>query len=111
MTGREAIPLALKSVGEGGARGFVPLGEVADVRVVEGPPMLRDEDGSLVGYVYVDIDTERDVGGYVNAAKAAVNDAVAAGKLTLAPGTMPMWGGSADRMTASTLAASSAELA
>ena len=50
----------------------IPLGELADVKVVEGPPMLRDEAGLLVGYVYVDLEPWRDIGGYVNDAKAAV---------------------------------------
>ncbi len=36
----------------GGAQ--VPLTEVADVRFVNGPPMVRSEDGKLVGYVFVD---------------------------------------------------------
>ena len=34
----------------------VPLGELADVRVVTGPPMIKDENGVLVGYVFADID-------------------------------------------------------
>jgi Cu(I)/Ag(I) efflux system membrane protein CusA/SilA len=37
-------------------RAAVPLGELADIRVTSGPPMIRDEDGVLVGYVYADID-------------------------------------------------------
>src|SRR5262249_10070509 len=41
-----------------------PLGQLADVRIVGGPPMLRDEGGLLTGYVYIDIDPdERDIGG------------------------------------------------
>jgi Cu(I)/Ag(I) efflux system membrane protein CusA/SilA len=51
----------------------VPLGELADVRVVTGPPMIKDEDGVLVGYVFADIDqTQRDLGGWVDDAKALV---------------------------------------
>ena len=46
---------------------LVPLGELADVRIAGGPPMVRDEAGLLVGYVYVDIDEGvRDIGGYVD---------------------------------------------
>jgi Cu(I)/Ag(I) efflux system membrane protein CusA/SilA len=37
----------------------VPLGQVADIRVVTGPPMIRDEGGMLAGYVYVDMDAGR----------------------------------------------------
>jgi len=55
----------------GGAH--VPLGQVADVHIASGPPMIRDEAGMLVGYVYVDMDaSRRDIGGYVDDAKRAV---------------------------------------
>jgi Cu(I)/Ag(I) efflux system membrane protein CusA/SilA len=51
----------------------VPLGELADVRIVTGPPMIKDENGVLVGYVFADIDpTQRDLGGWVDDAKALV---------------------------------------
>jgi Cu(I)/Ag(I) efflux system membrane protein CusA/SilA len=53
----------------------VPLAQVADIRTVTGPSMIRNENGLLVGYVYVDI-TGRDVGGYVDDAKRAVAAAV-----------------------------------
>ncbi len=46
----------------------IPLAQVADIRTVTGPSMIRNENGLLVGYVYVDI-TGRDVGGYVEEAK------------------------------------------
>mgnify|MGYP001290610358 CR=1 FL=1 len=56
---------------QGGAN--IPLGQIADIRVVTGPPMIKDEAGMLVGYVYVDIDqSRRDIGGYVNDAKKIV---------------------------------------
>jgi Cu(I)/Ag(I) efflux system membrane protein CusA/SilA len=48
----------------------VPLGQLADVRVTTGPPMIKDENGVLVGYVFADIDqTARDLGGWVADAK------------------------------------------
>ena len=51
----------------------VPLGQVAEIRVVTGPPMIRDEAGMLVGYVYVDMDAaKKDIGSYVDEAKKAV---------------------------------------
>jgi len=56
---------------EGGAH--VPLGQIADIRIVTGPPMIKDEAGMLVGYVYVDMDqNKRDIGGYVDEAKQVV---------------------------------------
>lgn len=75
-------------------RTTVPLGQLATVRIVGGPPMVRDEDGLLVGYVYVDIDAaERDIGGYVDEAKAVVAAATARGDLTLPSGYFLKWTG------------------
>jgi Cu(I)/Ag(I) efflux system membrane protein CusA/SilA len=48
----------------------VPLAEVADITPVTGPPMIRSEDGKLVGYVFVD--TDRPIADYVADARAAV---------------------------------------
>jgi Cu(I)/Ag(I) efflux system membrane protein CusA/SilA len=50
----------------------VPLAQLADIELVEGPAMIRDENGLLAGYVYVDTAT-RDIGGYVAAARAAID--------------------------------------
>jgi len=54
-------------------RAGIPLGEIADIHIASGPPMIRDENGMLVGYVYVDMDqNKRDIGGYVEEAKEVV---------------------------------------
>jgi Cu(I)/Ag(I) efflux system membrane protein CusA/SilA len=67
----------------------VPLGELADVRVTTGPPMIKDEGGVLVGYVFADIDqTERDLGGWVDDARAVV-----ASQLALPAGYRLQWTG------------------
>ncbi|UUZ54136.1 efflux RND transporter permease subunit [Massilia sp. H-1] len=67
----------------------VPMGELADIRVVGGPPMIKDENGVLVGFVFADIDgTERDLGGWVTDAKALVER-----ELTLPPGYRLQWTG------------------
>jgi len=49
----------------------VPLAQVADLRMLSGPGMIRDENGRLSGYVYVDV-SGRDIGSYVRDAKEAV---------------------------------------
>jgi Cu(I)/Ag(I) efflux system membrane protein CusA/SilA len=49
----------------------IPLGQLADIHLSQGPAMIRDENGMLSGYVYVDI-AGRDVGSYVTEAKRAV---------------------------------------
>lgn len=51
--------------------GLVPLGNLADVTRRPGPAMLVDEGGLLAAYVYVDPGA-RDLGGYVDEAKAVV---------------------------------------
>ncbi len=49
----------------------IPLEQLADIRIVSGPAMIRDENGMLSGYVYVDI-AGRDVGSFVEEAKKTV---------------------------------------
>jgi len=54
----------------------IPLSQVADIRNVTGPPMIRSEDGKLVGFVFVDV-TGRPIAGYVEDAKRTVDETVA----------------------------------
>jgi Cu(I)/Ag(I) efflux system membrane protein CusA/SilA len=65
----------------------VPLAQVADLQIVRGPAMLRDENGFLAGYVYVDV-AGRDIGGYVEEAKRVVRD-----HLALPTGQSLQWSG------------------
>ncbi|HEY6363099.1 MAG TPA: CusA/CzcA family heavy metal efflux RND transporter [Vicinamibacterales bacterium] len=65
----------------------VPLGQLAEIAITPGPAMIRDEDGRLAGYVYVDT-TTRDIGGYVADAQAAVAE-----RLQLPAGYMLQWAG------------------
>ncbi|HET7903121.1 MAG TPA: efflux RND transporter permease subunit, partial [Candidatus Eisenbacteria bacterium] len=58
--------------------GQIPMEEIADVVLAHGPSMIRNENGLLAGYVYVDFDTSKvDVGSYVERAKKAVAASVA----------------------------------
>jgi Cu(I)/Ag(I) efflux system membrane protein CusA/SilA len=57
----------------GGAQ--VPLAQLAEIRMHDGPAMIRDENGQLAGYVYVDM-AGRDVGSWVDEAKRRVADTV-----------------------------------
>ena len=67
----------------------IPLGQLADVRVTTGPPMIKDENGVLVGYVFADIDhTLRDLGGWVDEARTLV-----AAELSLPAGYRLEWTG------------------
>jgi Cu(I)/Ag(I) efflux system membrane protein CusA/SilA len=70
----------------------VPLAQLAEVQVVSGPAMLRDENGMLNGYVYVDV-AGRDIGGYVEEAKMVVRE-----KVKLPPGYSFAWSGQYEAM-------------
>jgi Cu(I)/Ag(I) efflux system membrane protein CusA/SilA len=72
----------------------VPLGQIADIKMLSGPAMIRDENGRLSGYVYVDIDTsKRDIGGYVAEAKKLLRD-----KVQLPTGYQLIWSGQFENM-------------
>jgi Cu(I)/Ag(I) efflux system membrane protein CusA/SilA len=67
--------------------GTVPLGEVAAIKLTRGPTTIRTENGQLAVYIFVDI-RDRDLGGYVTDAKAAV-----AANVQFAPGYYAVWSG------------------
>jgi Cu(I)/Ag(I) efflux system membrane protein CusA/SilA len=67
---------------------------IADVVLAHGPSMIRNENGMLTGYVYVDFDTSKyDVGGFVERAK----EAVAAG-VKVPSGYSMTWSGQYENM-------------
>jgi Cu(I)/Ag(I) efflux system membrane protein CusA/SilA len=74
----------------GGAQ--VPLGDLALLEMKLGPSMIRNENGLLTGYVYVDI-AGRDVGSYVTEAKRLVRE-----KLAPRPGYTLLWSGQYENM-------------
>ena len=53
----------------------VPLGQLADIHITTGPPLIKNEDGALTGWVYVDV-AGRDIGSYVQDAKRAVDEKI-----------------------------------
>ncbi|WP_243368655.1 efflux RND transporter permease subunit [Fundidesulfovibrio soli] len=53
----------------------VPLGELANIKVTNGPSMIKSEGGMPTAYVYIDF-SGTDVGGYVNSLKKAVAENV-----------------------------------
>ncbi len=70
----------------------VPVSELADITLENGPAMIRNENGMLAGYVYVDI-TGRDVGGYVAEARQVV-----AREVKLPTGYSLAWSGQYENM-------------
>lgn len=72
----------------------MPLSEVAEVRIEQGPSMIRDENGQLTAYVFVDFDTSKvDVGSFVAHAKAAMDK-----DLSLPQGYALAWSGQYENM-------------
>ncbi|HPC83424.1 MAG TPA: efflux RND transporter permease subunit [Thermoanaerobaculaceae bacterium] len=70
----------------------VPLGQLADVQLLQGPSMLRNENGFLAGYVYVDV-AGRDIGSWVQEAKQLVAE-----RLRLPAGYVLSWSGQYENM-------------
>lgn len=54
----------------------IPITQVADIRFRTGPPSLRNEDGQLVSFVFVDVNDEIGIADYVEVARQVVADEV-----------------------------------
>jgi len=65
----------------------IPISEVAKVSFSRGPAMIRDEDGQLTGYIYIDLNTT-DYGGFVDQASNMLHQ-----KLQLPAGYTYQWSG------------------
>jgi Cu(I)/Ag(I) efflux system membrane protein CusA/SilA len=65
----------------------IPIEQVAKIYFSHGPAMIRDEDGQLTGYVYIDLNT-KDYGGFVNQASGLL-----AQKLKMPAGYAYQWSG------------------
>src|SRR5208337_3125955 len=70
----------------------IPLAQIADIRMKTGPGMIRDENGRLSGYVYVDV-AGRDIGSYVRDAKRVVLE-----KVKVPAGYQLVWSGQYEYM-------------
>jgi copper/silver efflux system protein len=86
----DAIGRVLIPVGEGKRQ--IPLSGLATIRTASGPAMIRDEDGLITGYVYVDV-VGQDIRSFVEEAKKNV-----AGKVQLPAGYSIRWTGQYEAM-------------
>jgi Cu(I)/Ag(I) efflux system membrane protein CusA/SilA len=75
-----------------GGQRQIPLSELADIRAASGPSMIRNEDGLLTGYVYVDI-AGRDPKGYIDEADRLIRQ-----KIKPPPGYAISWSGQYEGM-------------
>jgi copper/silver efflux system protein len=82
---RTLVPVA-------GGQKQISLSQLAEVAVVNGPAMIRDEDGLLTGYVYVDI-AGQDPGSYI-----AEADRLLRAKIELPGGYAVAWSGQYEAM-------------
>jgi len=71
----------------------IALGELAEIHASSGPAMIRDENGMLTGYVYIDL-PDRDPAGYIAEAGGLLRD-----QLKLQPGYSFAWAGQYEAMT------------
>jgi Cu(I)/Ag(I) efflux system membrane protein CusA/SilA len=58
----------------------IPITQVANMQFRTGPPMLRNEDGQLVGFVFVDVNEKIGIPDYVDLAKKVVSEKVSVPK-------------------------------
>jgi copper/silver efflux system protein len=93
QSGMSGMGSGSPSIGSPGGA-YIPLGQLADISLVTGPSMIRDENGRLQGVVKVDLDTsKRDIGSYVSDAKKAIHE-----NLKLPPGYLLIWSGQFEYM-------------
>lgn len=102
VEGRERYPIALRTeqswrdspealmalpvVTPSGAH--VPLGSLAEIKLSDGPPMIRSEDAQLATYVFVDL-SDGDLGAYIKRAENAIRS-----DAQLTKGVSWQWAGS-----------------
>jgi Cu(I)/Ag(I) efflux system membrane protein CusA/SilA len=72
--------------------GHIPIAEIADIIPTVGASMIRDENGFLTGYVYIDTSTS-DIGGFVDNAKSLISSSV-----QLPQGYSLVWSGQYENM-------------
>ena len=85
-----ALSRVLVPVGDGQRQ--IPLGQLATISAASGPAMIRNEDGLLTGYVYVDVDG-RDVASYVEEGQRLLNE-----RIQLPAGYALLWSGQWEAM-------------
>jgi Cu(I)/Ag(I) efflux system membrane protein CusA/SilA len=70
----------------------IPLGQLASIKVIKGPPAIKSENARLNAWIYVDL-TTTDIGSYVNDAKKAIDE-----NIKMPPGYSIVWSGQYEYM-------------
>ena len=80
----------------------ITLGDVATIRIEDGPPMIKSENARINGWTYIDIESEGanaiDIGSYVENAKAVMAEKIATGEFDLPAGYSIRWAGQYEYM-------------
>ncbi|PXW88864.1 Cu(I)/Ag(I) efflux system membrane protein CusA/SilA [Nitrosomonas sp. Nm84] len=90
----QAIATQVLVPAQGGT--MIPLGQLAKIKLVQGPPSIRTENALLSAYIFVDI-RDRDIGGYIADAQQAVREQV-----QFPPGYYATWSGQFEYMQRAT---------
>lgn len=89
---RDDIPELSRVLVQTSSGAQIPISQIADIHFSYGPSMIRDENGMIASYVFVDI-SDRDIGGYISEAKEAVQK-----ELNLPDGYTLLWSGQYENM-------------
>ena len=92
MDSKGDSPLSASPSASGGMGAQIPISMLANIDFKTGPPSIRNENGQLVGFVFVDVTTD-DIGGYVRDANKRVMEQV-----KFPPGYYVQWAGSFEYM-------------
>ncbi len=71
----------------------IPIQEIAELKLSQGAPAIKDENGMLTGWVFIDITERQDIGSYVKAAKELI-----AKQIKLPTGYFLAWSGQFEYM-------------
>ena len=75
----------------------IPLGQLADLKVVRAPMGIKSENAVPNAWIYVDV-KNMDIGTYVGMARRAVDEAVSGGKISVPNGYNILWSGQYEYM-------------
>lgn len=75
---------------------MIPLGQLAQVKLMQGPPSIRTENALLSAYIFIDM-RDRDIGGYIADAQQAVQ-----AQVQFPPGYYATWSGQFEYMQRAT---------
>ena len=96
----QRLPIVTDLLTKGGHN--ITLGDVANIRIEDGPPMIKSENARINGWTYIDIETSgenaMDIGSYVANAKQILADKIATGELDLPSGYALRWAGQYEYM-------------